>query len=161
NGRPPELKIGHVTPKFDNDLQIFSTLLTVVNFDTMMPGLEVTPDYVSVSYHLGLADLAFLSFSLSNLEFHSQVKIPFKGDAPTALIGFGTRARPFTLGVLMFAGAGYIEIGVGSRGTTTFDVSLQFGALLAIAFLIGKAEVHAFGGIACQSQSGGRPAFSA
>lgn len=160
NGRSPELKLGSVEPKFGNELQILDKLARNVNIGNTGPNLEVRPDHASVGYRVGVPDLTLVSFNLSNLEFHAQFKLPFKGEAPSASIGFGTRNRPFTLGVMMFAGAGHIEIGLDQNGSKTFDVSLQFGALLAINFLIGRAEVHAFGGIGCQTQSGS-PVFLA
>ncbi|HEU4893505.1 MAG TPA: hypothetical protein VFT47_18245 [Vicinamibacterales bacterium] len=161
DGRPPSVDFVDPKPVFGNALRLFAKLLESVNLGNKGPKVEITSKGATVSYQVPVPDVTLISFNLTQLEFHSRLTLPFQGGAPTALIGFGTRNRPFALGVLMFTGAGHIEIGIGAGGATTFDVSLQFGALLAMNFVIGKAEVHAFGGIACQSQAGGTPAFTA
>ncbi len=47
----------------------------------------------------------------------------------------------------MFGGGGYVDVEIIHSGLRRLEVSLQFGAAIAIRFGIGMAEVHAFGGI--------------
>jgi hypothetical protein len=85
-------------------------------------------------------------FALSNLAFHSEVDVPFDAEPVTVSIGFASRDKPFALSVLSFAGGGYIDIRITADGPQV-EASLEFGAQLAVDFLVAAGEVHALGGV--------------
>src|SRR6266540_2105979 len=62
-------------------------------------------------------------------------------------IAFRSRANPFNLSVLMFGGGGYLELEVNHRGLQRLEASLEFGASVAINFIVASGEVHAMGGV--------------
>ena len=62
-------------------------------------------------------------------------------------LGFATRAKPFNLSVLMFGGGGYVDLEFDHTGLSRMEISLQFGASVAVKFLVASGEAHVLGGI--------------
>jgi hypothetical protein len=92
-------------------------------------------------------DAASGAFVMRNLMFNASVTVPFRGDPVVVGIGFATRARPFNLSVMMFGGGGYVDLELAHDGLRRLDIALEFGASIAIDFVIAKGEAHVLGGI--------------
>jgi hypothetical protein len=60
-------------------------------------------------------------------------------------LGFASRDNPFTLSVLMFGGGGYVAAELGRR--FRLEASMDFGAVVAVNFIVASGEVHALGGV--------------
>lgn len=84
-------------------------------------------------------------FLMRNVEAHIGAVIPFSRDPITVSLGFASRDNPFSLSVMTFGGGGYVDITLG--GITKLEASLDFGAVVAVDFVVASAEVHALGGV--------------
>src|SRR4029077_8462489 len=70
-------------------------------------------------------------------------------------LAFAARANPFQLAVMMFDGTGYIELELNRDGLKRFEASLEFGAFMAVDFVVASGEVHALGGVRFVLESSG------
>ncbi len=84
---------------------------------------------------------------MQNLAFSAAVTVPFRGEPVSVALGFATRAKPFNLSVLMFGGGGYVDLEFDHTGLSRMEISLQFGASVAVKFLVASGEAHVLGGI--------------
>ena len=73
--------------------------------------------------------------------------MPFTAGPVTVALGFASRDNPFNLSVLALGGGGYIDVEFGGNQLSRFEASMEFGAMIAVDFLIVSAEVHALGGV--------------
>src|SRR5262249_50675491 len=63
------------------------------------------------------------------------------------IVGFASREQPFGLTVSGFGGGGYVALEIAGDTVSKLELSLEFGAMVALNFVIAKAEVHALGGV--------------
>jgi hypothetical protein len=108
--------------------------------------VEVQPTGIVVRYSVAVPEIASGVFVMRNMTFNTQIDVPFN-DKPHISLGFATRAAPFALTVLMFGGGGYVELDLSRDGIQRFEAALEFGALIAVNFVVASAEVHALGGV--------------
>lgn len=146
-GEAPQLTIDGLSASFVGKLRLLDVLQEKVGLGRLGPQIVPTSKDITARYAVPLPDVAALSFVLSNLNFSAALRVPFDGAPVSLSLGFASRARPFTLTVLMFGGGGYVDLELDRSGLRRLEVSLQFGAALAINLGIATAEVHAFGGI--------------
>ena len=153
DGQPPDLTMTGPALAFDGDLKFIDDLKKVMDaFGAAGKFVDISPSAISVRYRLMAPPIASGAFVLSNIAFNVGIRVPFQG-APSISLGFSSRALPFQLSVLMFGGTGYAEIALSQRGIETFEAALEFGALVAINFVIARAEVHALGGVRFELQA--------
>ena len=146
-GQAPELSVGTLTATLVGKLSLLQTLQDQVSLGDKLPKVNVTATQADATFLLAVPDVQAFSFVLSNLMFSAGLTVPFSPDPVALALGFATRDRPFTLTVLMFGGGGYVDLELTYQGLRRLEISLQFGAAIALNFGIAKAEVHAFGGI--------------
>lgn len=154
-GNAPTVMVHISAIRFVGRLRLLDELQRAIGgFDKLPVKVDVAKDRVVARYQLPLPDVSAMSFVMSNLVFSAALTIPF-GKEPVAIeIGFASRERPFTLTVLMFGGGGYVDLELDYTGLRRLEISLQFGAAIGMNFGVGKAEVHAFGGIRYALQAG-------
>ncbi len=141
--------------RFVGRLKLLESLQQAIgDFNRLPVKIEAAKDKVVARYQLPLPDVSAMSFVMSNLVFSAALTIPFNKEPVTIAVGFASRERPFTLTVLMFGGGGYVDLELANTGLRRLEISLQFGAAIGMNFGIGKAEVHAFGGIRYALESG-------
>ena len=85
-------------------------------------------------------------FSLTNVSFRAGVDVPFGGDPVVVSVAFASRANPFNLSIDGLGGGGYIDIRIEKDGPR-IEASMEFGAVVAIDFLVATGEVHVLAGI--------------
>lgn len=146
-GEAPHLAIDGLSATFVGKLRLLDVLQEKVGLGKLGPQIVPTAKDITARYAVPVPDVAAFSFVLSNLSFNAALRVPFDGEAVSLSLSFATRARPFTLTVLMFGGGGYLDLELDRSGLRRLEVSLQFGAALAINLGVATAEVHAFGGI--------------
>jgi hypothetical protein len=73
--------------------------------------------------------------------------LPFIGDAPTVGFNFCTRERPFTLAVMFLGGGGFFGLRLNPQGLVLLEASLEFGAVLALDFVVASGSVSCMAGI--------------
>lgn len=146
-GEAPQLSIDGLRATFVGKLRLLDVLQEKVGLGKLGPRIVPTAKNITAGYAVPVPDVAAFSFVLSNLNFSAALRVPFDGAPVSLSLGFASRARPFTLTVLMFGGGGYLDLELDRSGLRRLEVSLQFGAALAINLGVATAEVHAFGGI--------------
>jgi hypothetical protein len=111
------------------------------------PSLQVDSSGVSAGFSVGLPNLAVGVFNLSNLSLGADLKLPFLGDAPTVGFAFCTRERPFALAVMFLGGGGFFGLRLNPKGLVLLEASLEFGACLALDFVVASGSVSCMAGV--------------
>ncbi|MCB8957619.1 MAG: hypothetical protein H6529_14215 [Nocardioides sp.] len=143
---PPEVHVDWAGLEFKGELNLLAELQRKVAVVGSVAKVDAGPHGVVATTTLPVPDVRCGAFALSNLGFHSRVDVPFDGTPVAVEVGFASRARPFSLSVLSFAGGGYITVGIDAAGPRV-EAALEFGAQLSVNFLVAEGEVHAFGGV--------------
>ncbi len=146
-GRRPELDVEDVAAAFLGDLQLLQELEEAVDLGGAGRILDVRTTGIAVRYELPVPSVAAGAFLLSGIAVVLGVDVPFDGRPVAVSLGFSSRDRPFSLGVLMFGGGGYIDLRIDRDGLRRLEASLEFGAVVAVDFVIARGEVHALGGV--------------
>lgn len=146
NTEAPTVKISEPEIRFGGALQLLETLQQLANMIGDAPGMLASPRGVTATLELPLPDAACGAFSLTNIVFRTVIDVPFQGDPVSVRIAFASRERPFGVSVLTFGGTGYVDIRIDADGPA-IDASMDFGARMAVNFLVARGEVHALGGL--------------
>lgn len=146
-GQPPTLELEGLGAEFVGKLRLLQKLQEKVGLGKLAPQVQPSPTSIVARYAVPVPDVKALSFVMSNLTFNAALTVPYKKEPVSVALGFASRERPFTLTVLMFGGGGYMDLELVHTGLRRLEVSLLFGAAIAMNFGVGSAEVHAFGGI--------------
>ncbi|MEU5262934.1 hypothetical protein [Amycolatopsis sp. NPDC021455] len=146
-GRQPDLRIDGLRAEFLGLLQLLEELQNAVDLAGAARFLDVTPSGITARYSLPVPSVSAGAFSLRNIAVHTAVEVPFDARPVQVTLGFSSRANPFNLSVLMLGGGGYIEVVLDRNGLRRLEAALEFGALVAIDFLVASGEVHALGGV--------------
>jgi hypothetical protein len=146
DGKSPRLDVEGVSADFLGDLKLLEKLKDAVDFNAGK-FIDVRPTGISVRYSLPIPSIASGAFVMRNIAFSAGIEVPFNGTPVSVLLGFASRANPFQLSVTMFGGGGYVEIALNRDGLTRFEAALEFGALVAVDFVVASGEVHALGGV--------------
>ncbi|MEU2267484.1 hypothetical protein ABZ568_13920 [Streptomyces olindensis] len=147
SGGPPSIALEDVEVEFLGALQLLQELGEAVDLADLAPQVDVNPDELVASYSLPLPSVTAGAFLMTDLEVSTEITVPFDGEPVSVTFGFASRDNPFTLTVLMFGGGGYLEVELDHRGLQRPEAALEFGAMLAVDFVVARGEVHAFGGI--------------
>jgi hypothetical protein len=152
-GQAPDLLVNKLEVDLAGDLALLQDIQNKVKEAIGQrgdrPTITTAPDKISAGYGFSLPKVPAAMFVLQNIATRIGVDVPFKGDPVTVSLAFASRDNPFSLTVMAFGGGGYIDVQIGGRqgGLTQLEVSLEFGGMVAIGFVIGSAEVHALGGV--------------
>jgi hypothetical protein len=167
-GHAPDLTVDGLKIVFGNELALLQTLLCVLlpllgaaarsgrspapdrtsaDPATGSPGLTIhtDPTGLTATFAAGIDQVPAGIFLMRNIAAHFGVFIPFSSAPITVSLGFASRDNPFSLSVLTFGGGGYIDATLG--GLTLLEASMDFGAVIAVDFIVASAEVHALGGV--------------
>jgi hypothetical protein len=150
SGREPTLDIDGLDVQFSEALDILQSLQGAVPLAGKGPTFEVSSNGIIAAYSLPIPNVSSGAFVLRNLIFSARVVVPFQGDLVSVAIAFASEAKPFNLSVMLLGGGGYIDIELDGRGLRRLDVSLEFGASVAVDFVIASGEAHILGGIRFQ-----------
>ncbi len=150
SGSEPSLDIDGLDVQFGGALDILQTLQGKAPVAGKGPTFEVSAKGIVAAYSLPIPDVSSGAFVLRNLIFSARVAVPFQGDPVSVAVAFASRAKPFNLSVLMLGGGGYVDVEVDGRGLRRLDVALEFGASVAVDFVVASGEAHILGGIRFQ-----------
>ncbi len=131
---------------FINDLE---QLLTSIGG----PSIEFSGGGITASYGLPLPDITVGVFSLQNLKLEAGLTIPFDGTPVRARFGLSTRDDPFILTIECFGGGGFFSLAVGADGIEALEVSLEFGAAIALDFGVASGSASIMAGIYFELQT--------
>ncbi|MFF8371822.1 hypothetical protein ACF05W_23665 [Streptomyces lydicus] len=147
SGAPPRTEVGGLEVKFLGELQLLEQLGDAVDLSGVEPYIDVTPAGLLAHYSLPLPAVASGAFVMRDFVLNAQVSVPFDGRPVSVSFGFASRRNPFTLTVLMFGGGGYLELELDHTGLRRLEGALEFGAMIAVDFVVARGEVHALGGV--------------
>jgi hypothetical protein len=155
DGKSPQLDVEGVNAEFLGDLTLLEKLRDAVDLGAAGKLIDVRPSGISVHYSLPIPSIASGAFVMRNMAFTAGIEVPFDGKPVSVLLGFASRANPFQLSVMMFGGGGYIELALNRDGLKRFEAALEFGAFVAVDFVVASGEVHALGGVRFVLESSG------
>jgi hypothetical protein len=147
DGQAPSLEVDGVDAKFFGLLNLLKELQEAVDLGGSAPKIEASSKGVSAAYSLPVPDVTAGMFQMTNLVFSAGIDVPFDERPVTISLAFASRAKPFNLSVLMFGGGGYADVVIDKTGLRKLEVALEFGASVAIDFVVAFGEVHALGGV--------------
>jgi hypothetical protein len=111
------------------------------------PNVRVSTSEIIASYQLRIPDAPAGMFVMRNIAVLTEVHVPFAEKPVRVIVGFASREQPFGLTVSGFGGGGYVSLEIAGDTVSKLELSLEFGAMVALNFVIAKAEVHALGGV--------------
>ena len=147
DGKSPRLDVEGLTAEFLGDLRLLEQLRDAVKLGAAGKLIDAKPTGITVHYSLQVPSIASGAFVMRNMAFTSGIEVPFDGRPISVLLGFASRVNPFQLAVMMFGGGGYLELALDGNGLKRFEASLEFGAFIAVNFVVASGEVHALGGV--------------
>ncbi|MFD0360106.1 WD40 repeat domain-containing protein [Nocardia sp. GCM10030253] len=147
DGGAPDVDVDGVEAEFLGELKLLDKLQEAVDLGAAGKLLDVSPRGVAVRYSLPLPPVAAGAFVMRNIALTAGIDIPFNGDPVSVALGFASRVNPFQLSVMMFGGGGYVEIQLDRDGLRRLEAALEFGAFVAVDFVVASGEVHALGGV--------------
>ncbi|MBT2393559.1 hypothetical protein J7E87_30140 [Streptomyces sp. ISL-1] len=147
SGGPPRIETDGPDVTFLGELQLLEQLGEAVDLGDIEPNVDVTPAGIVAQYSLPLPSVTAGAFVMSDLAVNTEIAIPFDGRPVSVTLGFASRENPFRLAVMMFGGGGYLELEIDHTGLRRLEAALEFGAMLAVDFIVARGEVHAFGGV--------------
>jgi hypothetical protein len=147
DGEAPTLDVSGVGAKFFGLLNLLKKLQDAVDLGPAAPHIDASSSGVMASYTLPVPDVTAGAFQMTGLVFHAGIDVPFDDRPVTISLAFASRAKPFNLSVLMFGGGGYVDVVIDKTGLRRLEVALEFGASVAVNFVVAFGEVHAMGGV--------------
>ncbi|MCA2207443.1 hypothetical protein [Nocardia rosealba] len=154
-GAAPEVAVDGLRVEFVGALNLLKELQDLVQLGDTGKMLDVSARGITVRYALPLPPVTAGAFVMRNIALTSAVDIPFDGRPVGFTFGFASRANPFQLAVMMFGGGGYLEMQLDGDGLRRFEAALEFGAFVAVDFVVASGEVHALGGVRFTLESDG------
>ncbi|WP_317621084.1 hypothetical protein [Streptomyces sp. CBMA123] len=150
-GRPLNLSVHLADVQLGGNLGFLATLERYLPIGDNGPRITNTATSITASYTVAVPTVSLLVFSVQNLTVQAAVTLSLSNQPIVMDFAFGTRERPFLVTVSGFGGGGYLELGLSAGGTDsglqTFTGGIEFGASVAMDFVIVSAEVHVFGGV--------------
>lgn len=149
SSRKPEVDVVFGGLEFVGFLSFIETLKQLIPLDGFSdpPFLEVSTEGITAGFTISLPNVAIGVFSLTNLSLNADTRIPFLGKSVTVGFSFCTRERPFTLAVAFLGGGGFFGIRLSPQGLEVLEMSLEFGAIVALDFGVASGSVSAMAGI--------------
>ncbi|MFF8449476.1 hypothetical protein ACF06Q_17530 [Streptomyces leeuwenhoekii] len=156
-GRPPDVTVEGLKIEFEGALKLLRELQTRLESLIGVRGAtsSVSTSGVTVGYEVGIPKAAAGMFVLQNVTGRVRVTVPFVEKPVSVALGFACRDHPFALTVSAFGGGGYAEVEMAGTDEPRVEISLEFGAMVALDFVVAKAEVHALGGVRFQRRPDG------
>lgn len=109
--------------------------------------LNVNSKGITASLTIGLPNVTVGVFSLQNMAFLMKLTIPFDGRSFSAYFAFCTKANPFRLTVMMFAGGGFFGIEVTPAGVKMLEAAFEFGGNFAFDCGVASGGASVMAGI--------------
>jgi hypothetical protein len=159
-GRTPVVKVDGLSVEFAGDLRFLESLTAAIAAFVGTPpvSIDATPQGITVSRSVALPEITIgagvFAVSLRGAVFAARLRLPFDG-ALAADVSFGTRAHPFTVGVWILGGGGYLEMKTVAGRIVEFAAAVEIGGVWGFDWAVVKGEVHALVGIEFRFDNGG------
>ncbi len=109
--------------------------------------VNITPQGIQAGYNLTLPPVACGVLLLDGISFGARADLFFDGGAMRLRFNFAERQRPFTLTVMCFGGGGSVSLTLGLDKFELFELTLEFGAKLALDIGVASGSISAMAGI--------------
>ncbi|HEX6683640.1 MAG TPA: hypothetical protein VF062_12635 [Candidatus Limnocylindrales bacterium] len=109
--------------------------------------VNISPKGIQAGYNLTLPPVACGTLLLENISFGARADLFFDGGAMRLRFNFAERNNPFTLTVMCFGGGGSVALTLGLDLFELFELSLEFGAKLALDIGVASGSISAMAGI--------------
>lgn len=142
---------------FGGALSLIQNVLSVIPLDGFVdpPFVDVETDSVTAGYKLAIPTISMGYFTLQNISLDAEVFLPFLSNDEAHLgLDFCTRDKPFMLTVSGLGGGGYCGVTAGLSGIQTLELSLDFGASVALNLGVAAGSVSVVGGVYIQMTKG-------
>ncbi len=145
-GAKTQFTVNVTTVTFEGPLSFISDL---ENYLASLggPSIDIQPTGLTVSYSLPLPDISVGVFSIQNISIGAKLTLPFDGTPVRLTVDFCTRDNPFLLAIDLFTGGGFFGISLGTDGIELIEVSLEFGASIALDLGVASGGVSIMAGI--------------
>ncbi len=148
-GQKPDLDIVFRGVEFGGVLSFIERIKDIIPLDGFSdpPNIEISLEGIRANFSLPLPSVAVGIFALDNISISAGFHVPFLGDAITVSFGFCSRENPFTLTVAMLGGGGFVGLTLSPDGIRLLEISLEFGASLAVDFGVASGGISIMAGI--------------
>ncbi|MCQ6556833.1 hypothetical protein NPS70_27130 [Streptomyces sp. C10-9-1] len=159
SGARPSLTFDLEDARLAGKLNFVKTLMDLIpQTGDAGPRLDVSASRIKAAYAVAVPTVGMGVFTVQNLTLEIGLTLSLEGRPIVIDFAFGTRERPFLVTVSGFGGGGYLELGVSAGGTDgglqRFVGGIEFGAGVAMDFVVASGEVHVFGGVVFVKQGG-------
>lgn len=147
--RKPEIDVVFGGLKFVGLLGFIEVLRKVIPLDGFSdpPFVDISAEGISAGFTLAIPNVAVGVFSLTNISLGADARVPFLGQSISVGFNFCTRERPFTLAVFPLGGGGFVGLRLDPTGMILLEMSLEFGAVVALDFGVASGSISAMGGV--------------
>ena len=148
-GQKPDLDIVFGGIEFGGVLSFIERIKEIIPLDGFSdpPNIDISLEGIRANFSLPLPSVAVGLFSLENISISAGFHVPFLGDAISVNFGFCSRENPFTLTVSMLGGGGFVGLTLSPDGIRLLEISLEFGASLAVDFGVASGGISIMAGI--------------
>ncbi|GAA1651677.1 hypothetical protein ACFQY4_20015 [Catellatospora bangladeshensis] len=162
-GEPMKLELTGFGIEFGGELKLLQELQKRVMsvLGGHGPTVSVSSSEIVVGYQLRLPDAPAGMFVMRNIAVLAAVHVPFAQNPVRVVVGFASREQPFALTVSGFGGGGYVAVEIVGDTPSKLELSMEFGAMIALDFVVAQAEVHALGGVRFVHRADGSTALEA
>lgn len=111
------------------------------------PSITLAPDYLKVSYTIGLPPISVGVLSLEGIAITVGLDLPYLDGKPEFEFAFASRANPFLITVDCLGGGGFVHLVISADGVQMVEGALEFGGEFSIDLGVASGGVHIMAGI--------------
>ena len=139
----PEVDVVFGGLGFLGPLSFVDRLRELIPFDGFSdpPYVDVAPEGVTAGFDLTLPNVTIGVFSLENIAFGADARVPFLGDAMTVGFYFCSKEAPFRLTVMCIGGGGWLGLRASPKGLVLLELGLEACACLSVDLGVASGSV--------------------
>jgi hypothetical protein len=139
-----------------NEIALIGNLSFLNNIESFLkdflgegPIIEVGTEAIAVGWAFNIGTIGMGVFSLQNVNFDVSAALPIVDRPLEFVLGLADKANPFVISAGILGGGGYVQLTFSgtSLALSDMDVSMEFGATVAISLGPAGGDVHIFAGI--------------
>ena len=139
----PEVDVVFGGLGFLGPLSFVDRLRELIPFDGFSdpPYVDIAPEGVTAGFDLTLPNVSIGVFSLENIAFGADARVPFLGDAMTVGFYFCSKEAPFRLTVMCIGGGGWLGLRASPKGLVLLELGLEACACLSVDLGVASGSV--------------------
>ncbi len=112
-----------------------------------VPSIAMLPDSITIEQDVGLPEIGFGVFDLSNIRVNTGLVLSLQSDPMTLEFGFSDRTHPFTLAIDLLGGGGWFHIAFQGADVSEIDFGVQAGACASLDLGVASGSVSIMIGV--------------